>query len=441
MEHRGGSRLLHTILLLALSLLALLPLLSPAVAGSSSFQEMPITVGEATVAYTFGQQAIFSIQATSSSDITALYLYIQSEGSERVEVMLVPVEAGPSVRATFTRDLRLFPFPPFGTVTWWWEIRDAAGRQLTTAPSTFRYEDNRLNWVKRTAGPITVYSPVDDPRYMQAALDIAATHRERISRSLNTPAPETVDIYLYPSLADLQAALRMAGRTWMGGQARPELGVILVAIPYDDGSIARMEQEIPHELTHLILYHMLGPEGYSRIPSWLDEGLAIAHQTHPDPNMDTLLERARLEGRLIPLRDLCAPFPTDPAQALLAYAESGSLVRYIRQRYGDSGLRALLRAYADGADCDTGVWQALRISLDQLERAWRADLSGMGKWMLWVSENGAGLTLWGLSILLAIPVALAGSRPPRAHHRDSGGAEDRNAGHSISGNPHSSQIQ
>jgi len=409
-EYGVGSREYGLTLAVLFLAFLLFPLPSAVIAGPASFQETPITVDEATVTWTFGQQAVFSIQATSSTDITALYLYIRSEGGERVEVISVPLEPGPSVQATFTRDLRLFPFPPFGTVNWWWEVRDAAGHQLTTPPSTFRYEDNRWNWSIRTAGPITVYSPVDDPPYMQAALDIAAVSLERIARSLNAPVPEKVDIYLYPSLADLQAALRMAGRAWMGGQARPELGAILVAVPHDGGYMAQMEQEIPHELTHLLVYRLAGPEGYRYIPAWLNEGLATANQTHPDPNLDSLLERARGEGRLIPIRDLCFPFSTDPAEALLAYAESGSLVRYIRQRYGDSGVRSLLLAYADGADCEAGVQRALHITLDQLERAWRADLSGVGKWVVWIADNAPGLALWGLSLLLALPIALAGSR-------------------------------
>ena len=243
-EYGVGSREYGLTLAILFLAFLLFPLPSAVVAGPVTFQGTPITVQEASVTYTFGQQAVFSIQATSSTDITALYLYIRSEGGERVEVISVPLEPGPSVHATFTRDLRLFPFPPFGTVNWWWEVRDAAGHQLTTPQAVFRYEDNRLNWFRRTVGPVAVYSTVDDPQYMQAALDIAAVSLERISRSLNVSVPEKVDIYLYPSLADLQAALRMAGRAWMGGQARPELGAILVAVPHDGGYMAQMEQEL-----------------------------------------------------------------------------------------------------------------------------------------------------------------------------------------------------
>jgi hypothetical protein len=244
-EYEVGSRGYGLTLAILLLAVLLFPAPSAVIAGPAAFQETPITVQEASVTYTFGQQAVFSIQATSSADITALYLYIQSEGNERVEVTPVPAEPGSSVQATFTRDLRLFPFPPFGTVNWWWEVRDAAGHQLTTPPATFRYEDNRLNWFRRTAGPATVYSTVDDPQYMQAALDIAAVSLERISRSLNAPVPEKVDIYLYPSLGDLQAALRMAGRAGWAVRPAPNWGSSWSRSPTTADTWPRWSRESP----------------------------------------------------------------------------------------------------------------------------------------------------------------------------------------------------
>ncbi|RME37481.1 MAG: hypothetical protein D6793_04125, partial [Thermoflexia bacterium] len=373
-------------------------------------QTSPITVTAAAVEYHFGQQAVFIVEASAPAGIAALYLYLQKMGDDRVEVISLPTEGGASVRATFPRDLRLFPFPPFGEVRWWWEIRDNAGHTLTTNPSVFRYTDNRFDWFCRTVAPITACATRDDPPYLQAALDIAAASLNRIGHSLRVSPPDRVEIYLYPSLSDLRAALEMAGREWMGGQARPELGVVLVAVPHDDAFVAQMEREIPHELTHLLVYRLTGPQGYPHIPAWLNEGLAMANQARPDPSLEAILEEARRRGNLIPLEGLCPPFPSDPETALLAYAQSGSLVRYIRQQYGDSGIRALLAAYADGAGCAAGIRRALQISPEQLERAWRADLAGLSGWVHWLSENRTALLLWGLSLLLAIPIALVGRK-------------------------------
>lgn len=369
-------------------------------------QEPPITVTAAAVEYHFGQQAVFTLEASAPAGIAALYLYLQTGAAEHVDVIPVPTEGGASVQATFARDLRLFPFPPFGEVRWWWEIRDRAGNSLTTGPGVFRYADNRFDWFCRTSGPVTACATADDPPYLQAALDIALSSLNRIGHSLRIMPPDQVEIYLYPSLSDLRAALEMAGREWMGGQARPELGVVLVAVPHDSAFVAQMEREIPHELTHLLVYRLTGPQGYPHVPAWLNEGLAVANEARPDPSLEAILEEARRKGHLLPVEALCPPFPPDPETALLAYAQSGSLVRYIRQQYGDSGIRALLAAYADGAGCAAGVRRALHIGAEQLERAWRADLAGLSGWALWLSENRAALLLWGLSLLLAIPIAL-----------------------------------
>jgi len=392
--------------------LAILLLLSSAPSLRAQ-EQPPIVVTSLSAGYTFGQQATFGIEVTADAGITALYLYLQEEGKPQIDVISAPFEPGTSARAGHQRDLRLYPFPPFGQVTWWWEIWDGADHRLTTDPSTFQYVDNRFEWQTGISEPIRVHTVVADPAYLRAALDVAQASLTRITQELEAPEPERVDIYLYPSLTDLRAALEMAGREWMGGQARPELGVVLVAVPYDDEFVTRMEQDIPHELTHLVIYQVAGPVGYAYIPAWLNEGLAMVNQVHPDPSLDALLEQARLEGRLIPLSDLCAPFPTDPETALLSYAQSASLVQYIRGQYGGAGIRALLSAYADGAGCEGGIIQALDTTPERLDLAWRAYLMGISGWATWLSDNAAWLLLWGLSLLLALPMTGAVCRRRR----------------------------
>lgn len=392
---RTSTRVVPVLLLLLLLALAF-PLWAQ--------EEPPIAVTATSIYYTFGQQATFDIEVSASAGVAALYLYLQEEGKARVEVAPVPFEPETSVRASLQRDLRLHPFPPFGKVTCWWEVRDGAGHRLTTEPSTFQYVDNRFEWQTVAAGSVWVHTVVDDPAYVQAALDIAQSSLLRITHELESPLQERVDIYVYPSLMDLRAALEMAGREWMGGQARPELGVALVAVPFDDEFTARMEQDIPHELTHLVVYQATGPEGYVHVPAWLNEGLATANQMRPDPSLDTLLEQARAEGRLLPLTDLCAPFPSDPQVALLSYAQSASLVRYIRDRYGSAGIRALLAAYADGAGCEGGIVRALDITPERLDLAWRAHLIGISGWTAWLSDNAGWLLLWALGLLVALPM-------------------------------------
>jgi hypothetical protein len=339
---------------------------------------------------------------------------VKLQGETNTEVHPLAFEPRSTIQASIERNLRLFPLPPFGQVTWWWEIRDGAGNVLETEPASFQYVDNRFEWHTASDEPIWVHTQVDDPVYTQSALDTAKTALEQIGRELEAPSLERVDIYLYLSEDDIKAALQMAGREWVGGQARPELSVILAAIPHNDGSPTRMERDIPHELTHHLIYHTVGSEGYQNVPAWLDEGLATANELQPDPTLEAALETAHAEGRLIPLTDLCAPSPADTDVAFLFYAQSGSLVRYIRHRYGSTGIRSLLAAYADGAGCEGGIIRALDTTPQRLNLAWRAQLIGLSGWLTWLTENKSWLFLWGLSLLLALPMA----RGLRTRNRD-----------------------
>jgi len=241
-------------------------------------------------------------------------------------------------------DLRHFPLPPFAIITFWWQIEDAVGNRLITEPQQFEYTDNRFQWEHLSADGLTVH--------------------------------------------------------WIEGYGDP----VVVAIPYEEGYTSRMMRYIPHEITHLLVYQAVTPTGYKYVPCWLDEGLATANERLPTPEYAMALEEARVAGALLPLEDLCVPFSPNSRTAFLAYAESASVVQFIRERYGAEGIRTLLAAYANGASCAGGVQEALNISLSGLETIWRAHLEPRAPWRAWVEEVGVWVGLWLLSLLVAVPM-------------------------------------
>ena len=60
----------------------------------------------------------------------------------------------------------------------------------------------------------------------------------------------------------------------------------------------------------------------------------------------------------------------------MAFAESQSFVRFLRDTYGSTGIVALTQAYADGLDCDLGATRAVGVPLNQLEMRWRETVLG-----------------------------------------------------------------
>jgi len=378
-----------------------------------------ITVLNTGAEHRFAQDLTFTLQATSEAEITKVYLFFQVEGGDQTESQVITFDPATEIDISYAHDLRRSPLPPFALVTYWWQIEDAAGGSLNTAskPSNHEYEDNRFEWENLSADGITTVHWIvgnGDPVFGQAALDIALASLEEINAELNAPVPESMDIYIYNTQPNLDAAMALTGRLWVVGQAHPELGVIIVAIPFDSegGYKWRMRRYIPHEITHLLVYEAVTAPKYRYVPEWLDEGLATANEQLPTPEHALILEEARAQGQLIPLEDLCNPFSPNPQKAFLAYAQNGSLVSFIREQYGAGGIRGLLNAYANGASCSSGVQEALDTSLADLEAAWRSSLEGnqpvdpttrieqMGR----IKEAGLWLGLWLLGVLVAVPM-------------------------------------
>lgn len=328
--------------------------------------------------YTYGQLAEFTATFPQETGVLQAQLFLRVPRATLLdtEIHLVPVTQGV---ARYTRDLRLFPLPPFAAVTYWWVFTDSTGNAQQTEPVTFLYEDNRFLWEELREGGVTVRWVGSTTERMVAALDIARVALSEITTQLRTSDPGPVMFYVYPSLPDLQVALRLTGYEWVEGMALPEVGVILLAIPPTDAGLTKMRADIPHELTHHVLYRHLGAAGYNALPIWLVEGLATYFEQRADAARPAILQRAQEEGRLLPLLDLCTPFYALPAeQVVLGYAQSYSVVTYLQRTYGWSGVRELLAAYADGRDCSAGMKHVLGLELSAFERQWR----------LWLERGG-----------------------------------------------------
>lgn len=325
--------------------------------------------------FTFGQTLTLDLElpARASADEATLYLDVNNE---RTTSYPVPVEDG---HAVYDRDLQVAPLPPFADVTYWWTYTTAEGRTHETERTPFRYLDNRYAWQAAGEGEVRVHWVSGETSRMVQALDTARVAMAEIDTALRPVFPDRVDIYMYPSEADLSTAMRLAGRTWARGVAYPELNVVLVAITPSDEAILAMQTDIPHELTHQALYNLLGPQGYGSLPTWLEEGLAIQFEQRPNPAYAGAVKQALAEDRLLPISELCVPFSEDYTAARLAYAQSASFVAYLRETYGWSGLQSLLSTYADGVACGSGTVRALGRELPELERDWQA-------WLAWADE-------------------------------------------------------
>jgi hypothetical protein len=357
--------------------------------------------------YSFGQHITFHLRATAPTDITQVNLFLRIEGQS--DTMAVPVvfEPSPQVQVDYPFSLVEHSVPPFANISYWWEIRDANGAQQRTEEKQLFYADNRYEWqplVERRGGVSwEVYWVQGDVVFGQTAVNVAAKALDEIYRELRVPVPGAIRIFIYPSEQDLRSALSLGGYAWAGGQARPELGAILIGVPEGPAALSEMERLLPHELTHLMVYEATGRR-LGLVPPWLNEGLASLNELRPDPNRQALVEEALAQNRLFSLETLCAPFPADQGAARLAYAQSASVVGFLREQHGGQVIRDLLATYAENASCEGGVNRVLGQSLGELESAWRAQLTGQGPTGQRSSSSAVWVALWLLTALLALPL-------------------------------------
>ncbi len=129
-----------------------------------------------------------------------------------------------------------------------------------------------------------------------------------------------------------------------------------------------------HEYMHVILREIAG----RNLPTWLNEGLAIAAEVESGL---TRLDDSGLaqERNLFSLRELETSFGAyDEQRSLLAYRQSYSLVRFLIDEYGWHHLRGLLFALADRgdvADIFAQAYSLYGLSYADFEMRWRRQLA------------------------------------------------------------------
>ena len=136
---RFHSRIIALVVVIAGSLLASVP----ASAGG-------ITVVENDVDHSFGQHVTFTLEASSDAEISQIYLFFHATDDDETEKEKVALEEpGRQVSVRHVHNARIYPLPPFATITYWWQIEDGA------PPSDARRADRR---VPRPASPTSLSS-------------------------------------------------------------------------------------------------------------------------------------------------------------------------------------------------------------------------------------------------------------------------------------------
>ena len=226
--------------------------------------------------------------------------------------------------------------PPGTRMAYSFEVRDKSGRTLQTEEQVFVYLDNRFEWFTVSEGIITVY--YNDPLVQSRAehvLATALTSMEITGPVLGINPDVPLHIVTYHSYRDMLGALPFRSQATTEqlitqGMAFDEERVLMVHS--GDSSVTATTA---HEFVHLLVGDALG-RAYSRVPAWLNEGLAEYGSRHGGDRqiINRGIQRAIDRGTVRPLWHL-GSYSGTPQEIIYAYAHGESVVTFMVLEYGE----------------------------------------------------------------------------------------------------------
>ncbi len=390
-------------------LLGVLIVLSLLVASPPHSARAQTRLSEPKVEYTFGDQITFTAKLHADQVVETALVFFQAEKDTRTNVgtaQVTPLGEN-EFELRYTHSLAEYSLRAFSQVDYRWEITSNGDEVYKSPPYQFDYLDNRFAWNTLEEEPFRIHWYEGDVPFAQSILDAAQDGLIEVHNLLQLPVPSSLDIYVYADSRTLQSVLSPNSESWVAGHADPDLGVIVVALPPGPEQRLLIQQRVPHELMHVLLYQSTDL-GYANLPTWLSEGLASLAELYPNSDYQILLENAVEKDSLIPMAGLCQSFPRQASSALLSYAQSASFTRYLHNSYGTTGLQDLVTAYANGLDCQRGAQKALGKNLTRLEYEWQRDV--LAKDVTAAVFNNLLPWLVLLSIILLAPLILLARR-------------------------------
>ena len=356
----------------------------------------PIRVLNASHEIDFPKAVVLRLDAESDSAITQITLHYNL-GSREIQVYGYPAFApARRVSAEFTIKTDGASYLPSGVdIEYFYMLSDLAGNELESDRLHLEYKDPSFDWKRLQQNDITFLwhnRPVEDVARAAREVDSRLEPVRRLfGTQLEIPKKAVIVNGSAEAARSFPTVSNAATETHLyGGFAFGDLDLFVIVGLNTDGII--------HELSHLLLAEMVDSP-FARIPSWLNEGLAMYFESSVR-GRDVTVSRAADQDRLLPLRSM-GSVPGKPEDVRLFYAQSWSVVTHMMSVHGEARMSALLQAINDGEPIGEAVLATYGMTLDELQRQWRDGLRGE---KLGVSTVDPGT--FGTSLIIASAVGV-----------------------------------
>jgi len=201
-------------------------------------------------------------------------------------------------------------------------------------------------------------------------------------------------VHLVPDLASMRA-LSPGAPSWAVAVTTGSMMVFRLDIVDRDKANA-LDLVLKHETIHFVLNR-----SRARFPRWFEEGLAVHHAGVPYLELDTTLERFAAARNLPHFDDAGRLFEGDSREAALGYKLGQRAAGAFLGRFGDDGLRRLVRESSKGLPFPEAFEEATGVTLAAFEESWRAEVTPALPFWLFVVVENFELSLLFLCAILA----------------------------------------
>jgi hypothetical protein len=257
---------------------------------------------------------------------------------------------------------------PGAEITYKWVVEDADGNRSETEERLYIHEDTRFDFNSVTDGNVTVYFHPGTEAEAPAVLAASRETLDRIGALEATQVAFPVKVFLYETAQEMQPAI-------VPGAGR---GVqILGEVVYSDTAMVSADVDTlditRHEIAHIVTREATkGPFG---VPGWINEGIAVYAQTEPLGSHATGLEAAISNDRVLTMAELqSSSLGSISGTVGVYYGQSGSIIAYLVETYGEAKFADLMRVFKEGATPNDAFEQVYGFDALGLENEWRASV-------------------------------------------------------------------
>jgi peptidase MA superfamily protein len=212
-----------------------------------------------------------------------------------------------------------------------------------------------------------------------SVMEVAPEIQQRIERELGCSLSRPLTIKIYPTVQELQYSIAPGYIDPLSGWNEP--GESIKILGRESVSADRISSLLAHEIGHAVSFDF--GQRVIEAPWWSLEGIAelVADHYRATPADKRVIGVAKQVARGDRRSwEQLSDFKGEAVNhSMYVYSQGWSMVRYITQRFGKKARNRWFTAMGSGMDIHEATERVLKISFEDLDRAWETEMMSIAQ--------------------------------------------------------------